>query len=70
MESEKSDEQLRRLFEFCRACVSARETPSLTPKRSGPHRRPGRVSDGWALGGGVLLMVVSVLGAFLIQRAC
>ena len=64
-----SDEQLKRLLEFCRSFAEGK-APSLTPKRSGPHHRPGRVSDGWALGGGVLLMLISVLGALLIQRAC
>jgi hypothetical protein len=66
-----SDEQLRHLLELCRSFADGREkTPPLTPKRSGPHRRPGRVSDAWALGGGVLLILISLLGAFLSQRAC
>ena len=61
-----SDEQLKHLLELCRSFGDGREKPPcLTPKRSGPHRRPGRVSDAWALGGGVLLILISMLGAFL-----
>lgn len=65
-----SNEQLRPVIEFCRSFLDGREKAALwTPKRSGPHRRPGCVSDAWALGGGVLLILISFLCAFLFRKA-
>ena len=64
-----SEKQLRPLLEFCHSFLDGREKAALlTPKCSGPHRRPGRVSDTWALGGGILVFLISALCAFLVQK--
>jgi hypothetical protein len=65
MQCDASDDQLRRLKGF--VSVGFQQARGLTPKRSGPHCRPGRVSDAWALGGGVLLILLSFLIAALLE---
>ena len=66
-----SGEQLRPVIKFGRSSGHLRDDPVLlTPKKSGPHRRPGRVSDACALGSGVLLISISWLGALLLEKAC
>jgi hypothetical protein len=66
-----ADEYLERLLEFGRSFSNrAAEHLRFSPRHSGPDCRPGKVSDSWALGGGVLLIALSGLGAFLMQKAC
>ena len=68
---EMRNEYLERLLEFGRSFSDrAASQLRLTPRHSGPDHRPGRVSDIWALSGGVLLIALSGLGAFLFEKAC
>jgi hypothetical protein len=64
------DDYVQRLLEFARSFSDrAKSQLSMTQKCSGPESRPGRVSDVWPLGGGILL-ILSGVAAFLLQNAC
>lgn len=66
-----ADDYLDRLLEFGRSFSNrAAEHLRFSPRHSSAQSRPGKVSDSWALGGGVLLIALSGLGAFLLQKAC
>jgi hypothetical protein len=65
------DDYVKRLLEFAKSFSEpAKAQLSMTQKRAGPDSRPGRVSDIWALGGGVLFILLSGLTALVVQNSC
>jgi hypothetical protein len=65
------DDYIERLLDFARSFSDrAKAQLSMTQKRAGPESQPGRVSDTWALGGGVLFILLSGLTGLLVQNSC
>ncbi len=63
------NEPLKRLVEFCRS-IGTTDEPPMSPKFSGPHRKPIQVSDSWPLALGITLVVIAVLSGLAFEAAC